>query len=636
MRLLKKLIVIGFALGALGYYALSEWAGASVSALGSTPPPLGVTGAPNEGTCAGCHFRSFFGDQDQTNTNSAGSIKIMGLPAAYTPGQTYPVTVTLSLPAAIRWGFALTAIDSNGTSSTVGSFTITDSENTISRFDSFLNRTYISHTGVGTFPGQPHSASWSFNWKAPSSNIGDVRFYAAGNAANFSFSTDGDFIFTTSVVVKAPSVNHPPTFATLANRIVGVGDRISFTVAATDQDNDPVTMSASALTNAAFDPASKRFTFTPAAHQVGTQQVTFTASDGQAQTQQTINLEVMAESSLALDGLTKSGASKYLDSSGATQIDLTVLGAFDAGAEIIFNGLPMTTQAVTGGLAASLPASELASAGAYVVRVKLGSGALTNARVLALAAAINAQTTATADAASYSLTVAPGQIVSLFGLDLVVGSGVAAASAIPLPRSLQSTTVYVNGIAAPLFFTSAGQINYQMPYRTQAGQASVVVLRDDGVAAYGVVDVIAAVPALFTLNQQGTGQAAALNQDFSLNSDPGVNPQAKRARKGEFIILFGSGTGAQLVASGSAPPQPLTINDGEAAGVNPLPATATAPAITIGGKAAPVGFSGLAPGFVGLWQLNVQIPTDAPSGASVEVIINLGGVDSRIVTIAIE
>src|SRR5207244_8229012 len=147
-------------------------------------------------------------------------------------------------------------------------------------------------------------------------------------------------------------------FAATPNRVVGVGDKISFTVSATDQDNDPLTYSASALTNATFDQASKRFTFTPAANQVGTQQVTFTASDGKSQTQQTVSLQIMATGSQALTGFSKPGVSKYLDSSSATQIDLTVLGTFDANAKIIFNGLQMTKTPVAAGLAASLPASE--------------------------------------------------------------------------------------------------------------------------------------------------------------------------------------------------------------------------------------------------------------------------------------
>jgi len=80
----------------------------------------------------------------------------------------------------------------------------------------------------------------------------------------------------------------------------------------------------------------------------------------------------------------------------------------------------------------------------------------------------------------------------------------------------------------------------------------------------------------------------------------------------------------------------LALKDGEAATTNPLAATATLPAVTIGGKNSTVYFSGLAPGFVSLWQLNVQVPNDAPSGAAVEVIVNFGGKTANHLTIAVE
>jgi uncharacterized protein (TIGR03437 family) len=275
----------------------------------------------------------------------------------------------------------------------------------------------------------------------------------------------------------------------------------------------------------------------------------------------------------------------------------------------------------------------LAGAGAYPVRVRLANGTLTNARAFALASTINAQPAVTVEAAAYAPAAAPGQIVALFGLDLVVGDGSASASTIPLPRSLQNATVYVNGIAAPLFFTSDGQINYQLPYATAPGEAAVVVLRDDGIAAHGKVSVRAAVPGIYTFGSSGQGQAAAQNADYSLNGDPAVLAGARSAPKGGVVILYGSGTGAQLVNAGTG--QPITVPDGEAAG-NPLPATASNPTATIGGQPATVFFSGLSPGLVGLWQLNLQVPPDAPGGAAVEVIINFGGQAANRVTIAIE
>jgi uncharacterized protein (TIGR03437 family) len=630
---LKKFIVIVASLAAIGFYALSE--STAGHAKISPGPPLGFTGAPDEGTCVGCHYT--FGQPNPPN--SGGKVELTGLPAVYTPGQNYTVTVTVAHPTARAWGFELTAIDPTGASSTAGAMTATNTTTTLKR-DSTASgkvRTYFSHNGEeGIAKGRSGSNSWSINWTAPGASAGDITFYAAGNAANNQVTPEDDYIYTASVVVRSPAnPNRPPVFAAMPDRFFGVGDKIVFTVSATDPDNQPVTITASALANSTFDAATGRFTFTPAANQIGTRQVTFTASDGQLQTQQTVNLQVLDETSPALTALSKpSGPSKYLDSSGATAIDLTAEGSFGANSAILFNGLPMTTQAASNGLFATIPASELGHAGAYVVRVKLGDNTLTNARALALASAVNPQTATTVDAAGYATTVAPGQIVALFGSDLVPGNGVAVANSLPLPRSLQGATVYVRGVAAPLFFASDNQINYQMPYSTAPGAASVVILRDDGIAAHGSVNSAAAAPALFSADASGRGQAAAQNSDFSRNGDPATTPQAKRARKGDFVILYGSGAGSQFVNANNH--QPIAIKDGEAATSNPLAATATLPAVTIGGKNATVYFSGLAPGFVGLWQLNVQVPNDAPSGAAVEVVVSLGGKTANRLTIAVE
>ena len=541
MELLKRLIVVGFALSAISYYALSDRASQAVLAYGSTPPgpPLLRTGAPGEGDCTGCHYT-----YEPANSNPAGAVRITGLPANYTPGQTYTVSVMVSLATARRWGFELTALDANGASSTIGNLNITDSSATTKRngTDTGKLRTYISHTPDGTSQGQASSNSWSFTWTAPSSSSGDVTFYAAGNAADGTETPEYDYIFTTLALVKAPA-------------------------------------------------------------------------------------PIVAAQSLV-------GMSSYLDFSGATTVDLKARGNFDMGAKIIFNGVEMPTQSVPDGLTATIPANLLGSKGAYPVRVKLGNGQLTNTRSFVLASGMNPNTAVTVDAASYTRAVAPGQIVALFGTNLVMGSGSASATAIPLPRSLQNTTVYVNGVAAPLFFTSNGQINCQIPYETAIGEATIVIMRDDGVISRGTVNIYPAWPAIFTANFSGSGQAIAQNSDYSINGDPGANPQAKRAKKGDYVILYGSGTGAQMVDASTR--QPLTLRDGEAATSNPLAVTAIDPVITIGGKAATVYFSGLAPGLVSLWQLNVQVPADAPSGPSVDVVIKLGNGTSKTVTIAVE
>ena len=627
MQSFKKFIALSFAVALFGYCWFAERAEAKIS----PGPPLGFTGAPGEGNCTGCHYTFAL-------NSGAGKVEITGLPASYTTGQSYTVTVTVSHPTARAWGFELTALDSNGTSSTVGTLTATNTTTTLKRDSSASGqqRTYLSHSEAGIAQGKTASNSWSFTWTAPASAVGDITFYAVGNAANNQVSPEDDYIYTTSVKVPSPAgTNRPPAFAATPDRFLAVGDRISFTISASDPDNNPLTITAGNLANATFDQASKRFTFTPAANQLGNQQVTFTASDGQLQTQQTVKFQVVSETSQALTALSKtSGPSPFLDFSGASTIELTALGSFGASATVLFNGLPLSSQTVANGLSAMIPGSELNNAGAFVVRVRLASGTLTNARALALTSVVAPMAATTVEAASYSATVAPGEIVALFGTELIAGDGIAVANSLPLPRSLQATSVYVNGVAAPLYFTAKTQINFQIPYSTAAGSASVVVLRDDGIASYGSVNVAAAAPALFSADASGKGQAAAQNSDFSRNGDPATSPQSKRARKGDFVVLYGTGAGAQFVNASNN--QPLTIKDGEAATASPLAATANLPTATVGGKTATVYFSGLAPGFVGLWQLNVQVPADAPSGASVEVVLNFGGKTANRVTIAVE
>ncbi|HQR31095.1 MAG TPA: cadherin-like domain-containing protein [Blastocatellia bacterium] len=626
----KKWFAVAIVLTAFGLYVLGN--GNFVQAKISPGPPLGFTNAPGEGNCTGCHYTFAL-------NSGAGKVQITGLPASYVVGQSYTVTVTVSHPTARAWGFELTALDPNGTSSTVGTLTPTNSSTTLKRdsSDSGQQRTYLSHNGeTGVAQGKTGSNSWAFMWTAPASSIGDVTFYAVGNAANNQISPEDDYIYTTSVKVLSPAgTNRPPTFAATPDRVLAVGDRISFTVAATDPDNNPLVITAGNLANASFDPTNKRFTFTPAANQLGNQQVTFTASDGQLQTQQTVKFQVVSETTQSLTGLAKtSGPSPFLDFSGASTIELTALGSFGSSATILFNGLPLSSQSVANGLLAMIPGSELNNAGAFVVRVRLSNNTVTNARALALTSVVAPMTATTVEAASYSATVAPGEIVALFGNELIAGSGIAVANLLPLPRSLQAASVYVNGVASPLYFTAKTQINFQIPYSTAAGVASVVVLRDDGIASYGLVTVVAAAPALFSADASGKGQAAAQNSDFSRNGDPATSPQTKRARKGDFVVLYGTGAGALFVNASNN--QPLTIKDGEAASSSPLAATANLPTATVGGKPATVYFSGLAPGFVGLWQLNVQVPADAPSGASVEVIVAFGGKTANRVTIAIE
>jgi uncharacterized protein (TIGR03437 family) len=251
-------------------------------------------------------------------------------------------------------------------------------------------------------------------------------------------------------------------------------------------------------------------------------------------------------------------------------------------------------------------------------------------------------TSASVDAASFVRAAAPGQILAAFGSGFPATTTItAAAPSVPLPTQLANVSVRVNGLLAPLFFVGVGgsfgtgafQINYQLPYETPPGVALVEVLNNGVPVSSEFLTVSEAAPGVFTRSFNGQGQAAALNQDYSLNGDPNQNPNTRPEARGRIIIIYANGQGGQLVDSVTR--QSLALASGAAAPTTPLYVTATDPVVTIGGVPATVAFSGLAPGFVGLWQLNVVIPLSAPTGNAVPMVITMGGRSSLVTTLAI-
>lgn len=202
--------------------------------------------------------------------------------------------------------------------------------------------------------------------------------------------------------------------------------------------------------------------------------------------------------------------------------------------------------------------------------------------------------------------IAPGAIATLYGSRLAPGQTAGQGS--PLPTSLAGTSITVNGQPAPLIFVSPNQINFQVPFEATGTQAVVVVTTPEGRAAIPV-QLLPTAPGLFagTVTHASTGAPVDAN-----------NP----AVPGETLVLFATGLGVTSPAA-----------------VSGLPAPSNAPAVTanvsasFGGLAAPVPFAGLAPGFVGLFQVNVQVP-DGASGTMLLTIF-AGGRASNAVTIVV-
>jgi uncharacterized protein (TIGR03437 family) len=222
--------------------------------------------------------------------------------------------------------------------------------------------------------------------------------------------------------------------------------------------------------------------------------------------------------------------------------------------------------------------------------------------------------------------VAPGSIATLYGTGLALESRVTSSA--PWPVVMAGSVVLVNNLFAPLYYASPTQINFQVPWEAAGKSQASVVVQAGGVSSpAATVKLAAYAPGLFTTNQQGSGQGAVLvSGTASIAAPIGAFPGSQPAARGSYIELYGTGLG----------PVTNTPADGGISPVSPLAYTTTNATVTVGGVLASVIFAGLAPNFVGLYQVNVQVPQTAPVGGSVPVILTIGGAVSNSVTIAVQ
>ncbi len=228
--------------------------------------------------------------------------------------------------------------------------------------------------------------------------------------------------------------------------------------------------------------------------------------------------------------------------------------------------------------------------------------------------------------------VAPGSIVSVFGVDMA--PQLATFDSVPLPKTLAGASLSLsdpasgfNGLA-PLYFVSGGQMNIQVPWEANPGATDTFTPAVSGANGAGVnVNVQFFAPGIFTADQSGKGQGSILNASTGTLAAPvGKYNGSHPVKRGEYISIYCTGLG--LVDN---PPA-----DGAPSPSSPPANTAVQPFAIVGGAFAPPSFSGLAPGFIGLNQVNVQIPADAPTGDAVTIFLTDGFTNSNTVTIAIQ
>ncbi|MGH9846117.1 MAG: DUF4394 domain-containing protein [Blastocatellia bacterium] len=222
-------------------------------------------------------------------------------------------------------------------------------------------------------------------------------------------------------------------------------------------------------------------------------------------------------------------------------------------------------------------------------------------------------------------TVAPDEIVSIFGNFQTQNNQPAIAQTTPLPTTLGGVRVSVNGTDAGLFFAAPGQINIRVPANVADGQVTFAITDSTGTTRSGTVSITRTAPGLFTVDANGIGTAFGLATSDGATFQSLVNPDRServidpgaKARP-TFLILFG--TGAR-----------------NARADNPTDGNGVAEAVTatIQGVPAPVAFAGRHPDFEGLDQFNIQVPTELAGFGQVRARLIINGQPSNFVTFTI-
>jgi uncharacterized protein (TIGR03437 family) len=189
--------------------------------------------------------------------------------------------------------------------------------------------------------------------------------------------------------------------------------------------------------------------------------------------------------------------------------------------------------------------------------------------------------------------LAPGTIVQIFGSAMAATTG---STGVPLPSVLNGTSVLIGGELAPLYYVSSGQINAQIPVDLAPGQQyQALVVANNAYTTPVTINIAPVTPGIARL---ANGQVIAQHADFSLVTE---NAPAK---PGEYLVAYLAGMGLTDTPVGTGAQAPSS----------PLANVNASASVAIDGEAAPVLFAGLTPGFIGLYQINFQVPPDAQSG----------------------
>lgn len=216
------------------------------------------------------------------------------------------------------------------------------------------------------------------------------------------------------------------------------------------------------------------------------------------------------------------------------------------------------------------------------------------------------------NAASYrGGVVAPGEILTIFGMDDFGPPSLSTYQLVDgnkrFADEVAETKILFDGVKSPIIYVAANQASVVAPYGIRGKQTTQMVVDYKGKRSNAVtLDVLAAVPGIFTIDQSGKNQGAVLNWPSYA-----VNGASNKIAKGGLIMIYATAGGEQgqdgVLVEG-APNHPLPVE------------------VWIDGKKATVTFAGSPTGLIsGMLQINVEVPAGARSGDNIPVYMKVGG-----------
>jgi uncharacterized protein (TIGR03437 family) len=253
------------------------------------------------------------------------------------------------------------------------------------------------------------------------------------------------------------------------------------------------------------------------------------------------------------------------------------------------------------------------SNGAYRAYVTIQSDAavpqiVTVPVTLVVGASATASIGGVANNFSGSTTAVPGMMMAVFGSGLAPAGTSGSASGLPLPLGMSGVSATVNGISAPLYYVSPGQLDIQVPYEAGAGPAVLAINNNGDITSFQFPIAVAA-PGM-----------ASVGSTLTV-IDPVAGGYASSVKIGSIYTIYMTGDGdvSPTLPTGATPTAGTSAAN--------LPKPRLPVAVTIGGVAATVNFVGIPSGLAGVTQINFTVPSGASAGSQ-PVIVTVGTVPS--------